>query len=195
MDAFSNESEFFLALDNTIINPLHHIKSSRLELARDTRAFADFLSSSLQEKEKQSAAQKQAAAEKLTLASLTIRPNTTIQGEDRSRQDTFSSSANQNSNNPSSQRFRDWDAVENNHYTQNHLSAPSQTLTSSRSHPDLRNQNEVMQMAGEQVLRQQQQALYMSQQVANSQAKLAAQVMINRATEQGAAAVLASIWS
>jgi hypothetical protein len=51
-----------------------------------------------------------------------------------------------------------------------------------------------MQLAGEQVLQQQQQALYMSQRLANSQAALAAQLTIHRARERGAAAVLDAVW-
>jgi hypothetical protein len=202
MDAFSDESEFFITLDNAIISPLHHIRSSRLDLANDTRAITNFLNASFREKEKQAAAQKQtasrggqAAAEQLTLASLSITPNATGQGEDWSGLDYLESLGRQNSSTSSSQGLRNWDAVENNRYAAPHyLSAPSQPLTSARSHPNLRNPNDTMQIAGEQVLRQQQQALYMSQRLANSQAALAAQLMINRSTESGAAAILSSIW-
>jgi hypothetical protein len=201
MDAFSDESEFFITLDNTIISPLHHIKSSRLDLARDTRAITNLLNASFREKEKQAATQiqtasrGQAAAEQLILASLSIKPNATGQGEDSSGLDYLESLGRQNSSTPSSQGLRNWDAVENNRYAApNYLSAPSQPLTSARSHPNLRNPNDAMQIAGEQVLRQQQQALYMSKRLANSQAALAAQLTINRSTERGSAAVLSSIW-
>jgi hypothetical protein len=202
MDVFSDESEFFITLDNAIISPLHHIRSSRLDLARDTRAITNFLNASFREIEKQAVAQKQtasrggqAAAEQLTLASLSIKPNATGQGEDWSGLDYLESLGRQNSSTSSSQGLRNWDAVEHSRYpAPNYLSAPSQPLTSARSHPNLRNPNDVMQMAGEQVLRQQQQALYMSQRLANSQAALAAQLTINQSTERGAAAILSSIW-
>ena len=203
MDAFSEESEFFMALDDAILNPLRHIKSSRLDLTRDTKAVADFLNASDREKEKQAiAAQKQtasrgkqAATDQLMLASLSIKPTAPGQAEDWSGLDYFESLGRQTGNTPPSQGLRNWDAVESNQYAApSYLSAPSQPLTSARSHPNLRNPNDVMQMAGEQVLQQQQQALYMSQRLANSQAALAAQLTINRATERGAAAVLSSIW-
>lgn len=171
-------------------------------MANDTRAITNFLNASFREKEKQAAAQKQtasrggqAAAEQLTLASLSITPNATGQGEDWSGLDYLESLGRQNSSTSSSQGLRNWDAVENNRYAAPHyLSAPSQPLTSARSHPNLRNPNDTMQIAGEQVLRQQQQALYMSKRLANSQAALAAQLTINRSTERGSAAVLSSIW-
>ncbi|KAE9376159.1 hypothetical protein N431DRAFT_532425 [Stipitochalara longipes BDJ] len=202
IDAFSDESEFFITLDNETRSPMHHIRSSRLDLTSDTKAVTDFLNANFREKEKQAAAQKQtaslgkqAAAEQLTLASLNIKSNATDQGEDWSGLDYLESLGRQNISNSSSQGFRNWDTVENNRYAApNYLSTPSQRLTSARSHPDLRSPNYAMQMAGEQVLQQQQQASYMSQRLTNSQAALAAQLTINRATESGAAAVLSSIW-
>lgn len=158
---------------------MYHIRESRTLLTSDAKELVDILVNAFRQKKKDC----DAAAAQLSLASLHIQPYPTPQNNRTAGQNSFQASpAPQNSQYPGL----------------DYLLAPPTTnrptLTSARSLNDLRNPNYVVQRAGEQVLRQQQQQLYMVQRVAESQARLAAQVTINRASMRGAEAIYDAIW-